>query len=107
MTYQVPQHIDPNKIFLVNRSEIEGRLDPSVYKPHFKFVSKAFRNVKLSEIAWIDPSCIFKNIEEVSFIPMDAIDSSNGIVSYMVPNTYPKKKANKSFLTFLSLTNLN
>lgn len=82
MTYQVPQHIDPNKIFLVNRSEIEGRLDPSVYKPHFKFVSKAFRNVKLSEIAWIDPSCMFKNIEEVSFIPMDAIDSSNGIVSY-------------------------
>lgn len=82
MTYQVPQHIDPNKIFLVNRSEIEGRLDPSVYKPHFKFVSKAFRNVKLSEIAWIDPSCIFKNIEEVSFIPMDAIDSSNGVVSY-------------------------
>lgn len=82
MQYQIPQHIDPNKIFLVNRSEIEGRLDPSVYKPHFKFVSKAFRNVKLSEIAWIDPSCLFKNIEEVSFIPMDAIDSSNGIVSY-------------------------
>lgn len=82
MSYQVPQYINGNKIFLVNRSEIEGRLDPSVYKPHFKFVSKAFRNVKLSEIAWIDPSCIFKNIEEVSFIPMDAIDSSNGVVSY-------------------------
>jgi type I restriction enzyme S subunit len=82
MSYQVPQYINGNKIFLVNRSEIEGRLDPSVYKPHFKFVSKAFRNVKLSGIAWIDPSCIFKNIEEVSFIPMDAIDSSNGIISY-------------------------
>lgn len=82
MSYQVPQYINGNKIFLVNRSEIEGRLDPSVYKPHFKFVSKAFRNVKLSEIAWIDPSCMFKNIEEVSFIPMDAIDSSNGIISY-------------------------
>lgn len=82
MSYQVPQHIDNDKIFIVNRSEIEGRLDPSVYKPHFKFVSKAFRNVKLSAIAWIDPSCMFKNIEEVSFIPMDAIDSSNGIISY-------------------------
>ncbi len=80
--YKIPQHIDNNEIFIINRSEIEGRLDPSVYKPHFKFVSKAFRNVKLSEIAWIDPSCIFKNIEEVSFIPMDAIDSSNGVVSY-------------------------
>ncbi len=82
MSYQVPQYINGNKIFLVNRSEIKGRLDPSVFKPHFKFVSKAFRNVKLSEIAWIDPSCLYKDIEEVSFIPMDAIDSSNGIVSY-------------------------
>lgn len=82
MSYQVPQKIDNDKIFIVNRSEIEGRFDPSVYKPHFKFVSKAFRNVKLSEIAWIDPSCMFKNIEEVSFIPMDAIDSSNGVISY-------------------------
>ena len=82
MQYPVSNNIDPNKIFLVNRSEIEGRLDPSVYKPHFKFFSKAFKNVKLSEIAWIDPSCMFRNIEEVSFIPMDAIDSSNGVVSY-------------------------
>lgn len=82
MSYQVPQHIDIKKIFIINRSKIEERLDPSVYKPHFEFISKKFRNVKLSEIAWIDPLCSFKNTEEVSFIPMDAIDSSNGIVSY-------------------------
>ncbi len=31
MNYQVPQNIDPNKIFLVNRSEIEGRLDPEQF----------------------------------------------------------------------------
>ena len=31
MSYQVPQHIDRNKIFIVNRSEIEGRLDPNPY----------------------------------------------------------------------------
>mgnify|MGYP003430422479 CR=1 FL=1 len=28
MPYTVPQNIDPNKIFLVNFSELEGRLDP-------------------------------------------------------------------------------
>lgn len=33
MSYQVPQHIDKNKIFIVNRSEIEGRLEPEFYKP--------------------------------------------------------------------------
>ena len=82
MSYQVPQHIAPNKVFLVNLSEIEGRLDPSVYKPHFSFVSKKYRNVKLSEIAWIDPICNFEKCKEVSFIPMDAIDSGNGVVSY-------------------------
>lgn len=30
MSYQVPQHIDKNKIFIVKRSEIEGRLDPKM-----------------------------------------------------------------------------
>lgn len=31
MNYQIPQHIDSNKVFIVNRSEIEGRLDPDPY----------------------------------------------------------------------------
>jgi len=82
MSYQVPQNIDPYKIFLVNRSEIEGRLDPSIYRPQFKFISNIYRNVKLSEIAWIDPVCSFEKAKEVSFIPMDAIDSINGVVAY-------------------------
>ena len=82
MSYQVPQHIDPNKVFLVNLSQLEGRLDPSIYKPHFSFVSKKYKNAKLSEIAWIDPLCNFGESNEVSFIPMDAIDSTNGTVAY-------------------------
>lgn len=31
MPYQVPQHIDPSKVFLVNLSDIERRLDPEPY----------------------------------------------------------------------------
>ena len=31
MSYKVPQHIDSNKIFIVNRSEIDGRLDAQYY----------------------------------------------------------------------------
>ncbi len=81
--YNVPQYIDNNKVFIVQRSEIEYRLDPTVYKTHFKFVSKKYRNVKLSEIAWIDPYCSIENQKEVSFIPMDAIDSENGTIAYM------------------------
>ena len=35
MSYQIPQHIDKNKIFIVNRSEIEGRLDAHYNKPTY------------------------------------------------------------------------
>ena len=76
------QIIDSNKVFLVNRSEIRERLDPSIYRPHFKFISNKYKNVKLSEIAWVNPFCSFEKNDVVSFVPMDAIDSVNGIVAY-------------------------
>lgn len=31
MSYQVPRHIDNNKIFIIHRSDVEGRLDPEQY----------------------------------------------------------------------------
>jgi len=92
MSYQVPHNIDLNKIFLVNRSEIEGRLDPSIYRPQFKFISNKYKNVKLSEIAWIDPTCNFGKIKEVSFVPMDAIDSVNGTIAYKGVKTVEETK---------------
>lgn len=77
-----PHNIDPNKVFFINHSQLEGRLDPSIYRPQFKFISNIYRNVKLSEIAWIDPACSFEKVKGVSFVPMDAIDSVNGIIAY-------------------------
>lgn len=47
MSYQVPQHIDKNKIFIVNRSEIEGRLDAQYYNKDLDF--SGF--IKLSSVA--------------------------------------------------------
>lgn len=47
MSYQVPQHIDQNKIFIVNRSEIEGRLDAQYYNKNLDF--SGF--IKLSSVA--------------------------------------------------------
>lgn len=43
MFYQVPQHIDKNKIFIVQRSEIEGRLEPEFYKPSIADLEKKIR----------------------------------------------------------------
>lgn len=43
MNYQVSQHIYNNKIFIVQRSEIEGRLEPEFYKPSIADLEKAIR----------------------------------------------------------------
>ncbi|MBR0498219.1 MAG: restriction endonuclease subunit S [Paludibacteraceae bacterium] len=40
MPYTVPQHIDPNKIFLVNFSELEGRMEPEYYQPSLASLEK-------------------------------------------------------------------
>ena len=46
MEYSVPQHIDSNKIFLVNFSELEGRLDPHFYKSDFSVFHNQLKNQK-------------------------------------------------------------
>ena len=38
--YIVPQYLDSNKIFIVQRSEIEGRLEPEFYKPSIANLEK-------------------------------------------------------------------
>lgn len=43
MYYQVPQHIDNNKVFIVQRSEIEGRMEPEFYKPSIADLEKTIR----------------------------------------------------------------
>lgn len=42
--YQVPQHIDKNKIFIVQRAEIEGRLEPEFYRPSIATLEKTIRD---------------------------------------------------------------
>lgn len=41
--YQVPQHISQDKIFIVKKSEIEGRLEPDFYKPSIASLEKKIR----------------------------------------------------------------
>ena len=41
--YTVPQHIDNNKIFIVQRSEVEGRLEPEFYRPSIASLEKTIR----------------------------------------------------------------
>ena len=45
MSYQVPQHINSDKIFIVNRSEIEGRVEPEFYRPSLSSLEKRIRSL--------------------------------------------------------------
>lgn len=40
MTYELPQNINYNKIFIVNHSELEGRLEPVFYLPEIRETHK-------------------------------------------------------------------
>lgn len=63
--------------FFINRSALEGRFDPSVYKDGVKLVSEKYDNVKLSSCAWINPHTSFRGMDPdtlISFIPMEVID---------------------------------
>ena len=95
MSIQFSQHISKDSVFVISRSEIEGRLDPSVYKTSFKYVSQLYPNVRLSEIAYINPTTSFSEFCEedlISFIPMENIDEVNGdIVSYDVKTVKESK----------------
>lgn len=43
--YQIPQHISQDKIFIVKKSEIEGRLEPNFYRPSIATLEKKIRSL--------------------------------------------------------------
>lgn len=50
MTYQVPHHINKDKIFIVQKSEIEGRLEPNFYKPTIASLEKKIRSLSTNKL---------------------------------------------------------
>ena len=50
MIYQVPQHISQHKIFIVKKSEIEGRLEPDFYKPSIASLEKKIRSLSTKRL---------------------------------------------------------
>jgi restriction endonuclease S subunit len=54
MSFQLTPQADPNKLFLVQSSELEGRLDPFFYKPEFLGLTERIKSLnhrKLKDIA--------------------------------------------------------
>lgn len=79
-----------DRIFLLNRRELEGRFDPTVYKDGIKLISTKWSNVKLSKVAFVNPSGTFKgkSIEtSISFVPMEVIDERFSEITTMEETT--------------------
>ena len=57
MSYQVPQHIDPNKVFLINHSELEGRLDSDFYNPSY------YQIFGSDKVKWVRLKTVIKNLK--------------------------------------------
>lgn len=79
MSYQVPQHIDKNKIFIVNRSEIEGRLEPAFYKPSIACLEAKIRSLSKKKIRHYALSfaggATPKNQKEINIIQIQKTES--------------------------------
>lgn len=87
MSYQVPQHIDKNKIFIVKRSEIEGRLDPKMTLYNQESHSTQYHKIQLKKLLLKAPQygagesgVTRKSYQEPRYIRITDIDS-NGIVN--------------------------
>ena len=85
--YQVPQHIDKNRIFIVQRSEIEGRLDPKMALYNRKAQSSLYPKVRLKDLIVCkpqygagEPGIERKNVSDARYIRITDIDE-NGLIS--------------------------
>lgn len=86
--YNVPQHIDINKIFIVQRSEIEGRFDPKMALYNRKVLHSLYPKVRLKDVLLCKPQYGASESgfprssrEEPRYIRITDIDE-NGLISH-------------------------
>lgn len=87
MSYQVPQHIDKDKIFIIKKSEINGRLDPKMALYNQSVQHSLYPLVKLKSLLLSKPQyganeagLVREHKEQVRYIRITDIDE-NGLIS--------------------------
>lgn len=87
MTYQLPQHISKDKIFIVKKSEISGRLDPKMALYNQSVRHSLYPLVKLKSLLLSKPQyganeagLIREHKEQARYIRITDIDE-NGLIS--------------------------
>ena len=86
--YTIPEHIDNNKIFIIQRSEIEGRLDPKMALYNRRVQSSLYPKVRLKDIIVCkpqygagEPGIERKNFTDARYIRITDIDEY-GLISH-------------------------
>lgn len=87
MTYQVPQHIDKDKIFIIKKSEINSRLDPKMALYNQSVQHSLYPPVKLKSLLLSKPQyganeagLVREHKEQARYIRITDIDE-NGLIS--------------------------
>lgn len=84
MNFQLSKQVDPNKIFLVKCSELEGRFDPNTYHPNrIKVISKIkeskFSINPLGQIASFTKIVTTSVANDDIYIGLENIESNTGV----------------------------
>ena len=93
-----------DRIFILNRSELEGRLDPTVYKDGIKLISPKWDNVKLSKVAYINLGGAYKGKSPdmpISFVPMEVVDETFSEIITMGETTIAQSSSFTKFSDLL------
>ena len=86
MSYQVPQHISKDKVFIVNRSEIEGRLEPEFYRPSLSSLENRIRSMATHKLRDYAISLAGGATPKKTEADLFYTDSENGIPFLRVQN---------------------
>jgi len=81
--FQLSKQVDPNNIFLVKFSELEGRFDPNTYHPIrcdaiSKIMNSKFNYQRLGDLSNFSKT-IIKHIDNDIYIGLENIESNTGV----------------------------
>ncbi len=101
--------IDRDKVFLVNLSEVEGRLDPYFYSPKFKELSKKLKHksncnlgslVHFSNETWNQKDIFDEKFPYIEISEINTTTGDIGEVKYVIKSKAPSR-AKKLFVKMI------
>ncbi|MCF8070420.1 MAG: restriction endonuclease subunit S [Desulfobacterales bacterium] len=97
MSFKLSPKIDPEKIFLIKKSELTGRFDPRCYSMKNPFVSTCHPLKKLTEYFYVNPRTHVPPKGEYSFVPMELVSAEDASITEFAEISSDKTKGYTPF----------